>query len=66
MEKNFDTLKDVVDAMSVHFPPPPVTTIYIGKYVCCQIGVDKKFNWFQKKMMKWCFGWEVKEKKNDA
>lgn len=21
----------------------------------------KHFNWFQKKMMKWCFGWDVKD-----
>ena len=23
------------------------------------IRVDQHFNWFQKKMMKWCFGWDV-------
>lgn len=22
------------------------------------------FNWFQKKMMKWCFGWDVKDYKD--
>ena len=42
-------------------PPPPISVIYIGKDVGCQISVDKKFNWFQKKMIKWCFGFEVKE-----
>lgn len=48
-------------------PEPPISTIRIGDgtYVLA-IDVDKKFNWFQKKMMKWCFGWEVKENKNDA
>ena len=25
------------------------------------VNVNKKFNWFQKKMIKWCFGFEVKE-----
>ena len=41
----------------------PISTIYIGsgKGVSLKIGVDKKFNWFQKKMIKWCFGFKVKE-----
>ena len=44
-------------------PIPPISTIYIGgdgKHTI-SVGVDKKFNWFQKKMIKWCFGFEVKE-----
>lgn len=41
----------------------PISTICIGKDTGVQIGVDKKFNWFQKKMIKWCFGFEVKENK---
>ena len=40
---------------------PPITSIWIGKNPGVCIGVDKKFNWFQKKMIKWCFGFEVKE-----
>ena len=47
----------------IEIPKPPVTTIYIGKDTGAQIGVDKKFNWLQKKMIKWCFGFEVKENK---
>lgn len=50
------------------FPDPPISTIYIGgdKGASCEIGVDKKFNWFQKKMIRWCFGFEVKENNNDT
>lgn len=46
--------------------PKPITTIFIG---CdgdgynLEVNVNKKFNWFQKKMIKWCFGFEVKENK---
>ena len=44
---------------------PPMSEIYIGsdKGSSVSVGVDKKFNWFQKKMIKWCFGFEVKENK---
>ena len=46
----------------VERPNPPISTIYIGDSgYTLAIGVDKKFNWFQKKMIKWCFGFEVKE-----
>lgn len=43
---------------------PPISTIYIGppnNGRSVSVGVDKKFNWLQKKMIKWCFGFEVKE-----
>lgn len=36
----------------------PISIISVGNV---HIYVDKKFNWFQKKMIKWCFGFEVKE-----
>ena len=52
-----------ISGWSVRIPEPPISTIYIGKDTGAQIGVDKKFNWFQKKMIKWCFGFEVKENK---
>lgn len=43
-------------------PDPPISTIIIGDGShTWAIGVDKKFNWFQKQMIKWCFGFEVKE-----
>lgn len=43
-------------------PDPPISTIYVGDTgYTWAIGVNKKFNWFQKKMIKWCFGFEVKE-----
>lgn len=47
-------------------PPPPKSTIIIGRNPGVQVGVDKKFNWFQKKMIKWCFGFEVKENKDES
>ena len=44
-------------------PLRPISNIIIGQQDGCSmvIGVDKKFNWFQKKMLKWCFGFEVEE-----
>lgn len=42
-------------------PPPPKSIIIIGRNPGVSIGVDKKFNWFQKKMIKWCFGFDVEE-----
>lgn len=45
-------------------PIPPKSIIAIGHSF--EIGVDKKFNWFQKKMIKWCFGFEVKEYENES
>ena len=47
--------------MYVKCPAKPASTIYIGENPGLSIGVNKKFNWFQKKMIKWCFGFEVKE-----
>lgn len=45
-------------------PESPISNIYIGDTPhAWVIGVDKKFNWFQKKMIKWCFGFEVEENK---
>lgn len=48
---------------SIEPPKMPKSTIIIGDNPGVQIGVDKKFNWFQKKMIKWCFGFKVKENK---
>lgn len=43
----------------------PWSTIVIGSDKgAWKIRVQKRFNWFQKKMLKWCFGFEVKEGKN--
>ena len=46
-------------------PKIPLTTFYMidnrGRKI--EINIDKKFNWFQKKMIKWCFGFEAKENK---
>ena len=39
------------------------TLVVGGENAMWHIDVDKKFNWFQKKMIKWCFGFEVKENK---
>ena len=37
------------------------TLVVGGEQAQWHIDVDKKFNWFQKKMIKWCFGFDVKE-----
>lgn len=47
----------------VKYPTKPASTIYIGENPGLSVEVDKKFNWFQKKMIKWCFGFDVKENK---
>ena len=47
-------------------PPPPKSTIIIGRGRGVRVGVDRKFNWFQKKMLKWCFGFEVEEYKDES
>jgi hypothetical protein len=65
-DKDYTVNKEKVCGCVSGCPNPSVTTIYIGKYTGVQICVDKKFNWFQKKMIKWCFGFEVKENSNDA
>lgn len=50
---------------TIKMPEPYISTIYIGNHIgrAIEIGVDKKFNWLQKKMIKWCFGFEVKDNK---
>ena len=55
-----------IGGWSIKHPAPPISTIYIGKDTGAQVGVDKKFNWFQKKMIKWCFGFDVKENKDET
>ena len=35
--------------------------IKIGKLRAFSIIVDHHFNWFQKRMIKWCFGFEVSD-----
>ena len=48
-------------------PKTPLTTFYMvdNRGYKIEINIDKKFNWFQKKMIKWCFGFEVKENKDE-
>lgn len=57
------SIRDYDGGFAIGRYTPPISTIYIGKDTGVQIGVDKKFNWFQKKMIKWCFGFDVKENK---
>ena len=59
-DKNY-TLNEYNHGYGISQPEPPISTIYIGKDTGMRVGVDKKFNWFQKKMIKWCFGFDVKE-----
>ena len=37
------------------------STVKIGKTYGLLIFVDYHFNWFQKKMIKWCFGLKVED-----
>ena len=39
--------------------------IVIGDDYKLEIKIDKHFNWFQKKMIKWCFGFDVFDYKED-
>ena len=62
-DKNY-TLKGYEPECVIGRPKLPISTICIGDDgYSMAINVDKKFNWFQKKMIKWCFGFEVKENK---
>ncbi len=66
MDKDYIISKEkgkIKTGWGIYPPPPPKSIIIIGDNPGVQIGVDKKFNWFQKKMIKWCFGFEVKENK---
>lgn len=35
--------------------------IKIGNNRSLMITIDRHFNWFQKKMIKWCFGFDIKD-----
>lgn len=37
------------------------SVITIGKIYSLKIKVDQHFNWFQKKMIKWTFGFNVED-----
>ena len=39
--------------------------INIGKHCSITIATDNHFNWFQKKMIKWCFGFTVTDYSED-
>ena len=59
-----EQLKENFYSSAIKQPDPHISTICIGDTgYTWAIGVDKKFNWFQKKMIKWCFGFDVKENK---
>lgn len=62
-----EQLEGIVCDGIIKLPDPPISEICIGKYedghYSWVIGVHQKFNWLQKKMIKWCFGFEVKENK---
>lgn len=64
MDKDFVTLEGgIIPTTGITVSKKPISTILIGKDVRLEIDVDKKFNWFQKLMLKWCFGFKVKENK---
>ena len=39
--------------------------IVTGSSYTLEIKLDKHFNWFQKKMIKWCFGFDAFDYKED-
>ena len=44
-----------------------ISTLTVGgENAMWHIDVDKKFNWFQKKMLKWCFGFEVNDNNKEG
>lgn len=52
------------DLKDTHFGIPKIKNgaqIKIGSHRTLTINVDHHFNWFQKKMIKWCFGFTVKD-----
>lgn len=60
-----DELYEKLDGiLRVYNPPGYGTVISIGDKpnIAWIIRIPgKHFNWFQKKMMKWCFGWNVQD-----
>lgn len=66
MDKDYIISKEegkIKTGWAIYPPPPPKSIIIIGDNPSIQVAVNKKFNWFQKKMIKWCFGFEIKENK---
>lgn len=63
MNEEYTILKEgrLKAGYGLELPPQPKSTIIIGDKPGIAVGVNKKFNWFQKKMIKWCFGFIVKE-----
>lgn len=61
-----EELKENILCTTIKLPDPPISTIYVGDNgYTWAMNVNKKFNWFQKKMIKWCFGFDVRENKDD-
>lgn len=52
------------DLNETHFGIPKIkngSLIKIGDLRTLSIYVDHHFNWFQKRMIKWCFGFTVED-----
>lgn len=64
MEFNANELKDVTingDSVFMQLPKPKSILSIGGVYCNTSIPVDQRFNWFQKLMWKWCFGFKVED-----
>jgi hypothetical protein len=61
-DKNYIN-QDCWSGLVIEPPNLTLSTLYMvdNRGYTFEINIDKKFNWFQKKMIKWCFGFEVKE-----
>lgn len=56
------------DLKEIHFGIPKIKNgakIQFGKLRSVTILVDHHFNWFQKRMIKWCFGFTVEDYDED-
>ena len=56
--------QSIDDLKVVPFENPKIkngSQIRIGKLHTLNINVDHHFNWFQKRMIKWCFGFTVED-----
>lgn len=59
---------DLTNEPSTHIGIPKIkrgSRIIIGKHHGITINIDHHFNWFQKRLIKWCFGFTVTDYSED-
>ena len=61
-EDNIFTINKSIKTGSIIMPKiVNGSKINIGKHRAIVVMTDHHFNWFQKKMIKWCFGFNVED-----